>query len=84
MFAGNKCDIPRERRTVLKEVVSNYVHYELPRLRAKVSGFGRLRAAARGPSWRALAAAASRWLMIWRRASLTNSGRSSAQSQINV
>lgn len=37
VFAGNKCDIPREKRKVLKETVSNYVHYELPRLRAKVS-----------------------------------------------
>lgn len=38
MFAGNKCDTPKEMRKVPKELVSNYVHYELPRLRAKVSG----------------------------------------------
>lgn len=38
VFAGNKCDIAREHRQVLKETVSNYVHYELAtRLRAKVS-----------------------------------------------
>lgn len=36
MFAGNKSDLPREARKVPKEVVSNYVHYELPRLQAKV------------------------------------------------
>lgn len=37
MFAGNKCEMPREHHQVPKELVSNYVHYELPRLRAKVS-----------------------------------------------
>lgn len=37
VFAGNKCDVSRDKRKVSKEVVSNYVHYELPRLRAKVS-----------------------------------------------
>ena len=37
VFAWNKCDVAREKRKVSKEVVSNYVHYELPRLRAKVS-----------------------------------------------
>jgi len=37
VFAGNKSDLPRDRHKVVKEVVSNYVHYELPRLRAKVS-----------------------------------------------
>lgn len=36
VFAGNKSDLPREARKVPKEVVSNYVHYELPRLQAKV------------------------------------------------
>lgn len=40
MFAGNKCDLARQDRKVPKEVVSNYVHYELPRLRAKVSALG--------------------------------------------
>lgn len=40
VFAGNKCDIPKEQRKVTKELVSNYVHYELPRLRAKVSVLG--------------------------------------------
>lgn len=34
---GNKSDLPRERRKVPKEMVSNYVYYELPRLRTKVS-----------------------------------------------
>lgn len=42
MFAGNKCDIPRERQKVLKETVSNYVHYDLPRLRTKVSLIDRI------------------------------------------
>lgn len=37
VFAGNKCELPREQHQVPKELVSNYVHYELPRLRAKVS-----------------------------------------------
>lgn len=37
VFAGNKCDLAKEERKVPKELVSNYVHYELPRLRAKVS-----------------------------------------------
>lgn len=37
VFAGNKCDLPREERKVTKEQVSNYVYYELPRLRTKVS-----------------------------------------------
>lgn len=37
VFAGNKCDQAPDRRKLTKELVSNYVHYELPRLRAKVS-----------------------------------------------
>lgn len=37
VFAGNKCDTPRDERKVLKQTVSEYVHYGLPRLRAKVS-----------------------------------------------
>lgn len=37
VFAGNKSDLPREQRKVPKELVSNYVYYELPRIRTKVS-----------------------------------------------
>jgi len=37
VFVGNKCDIPKDKRKVTKEQVSNYVYYELPRLRTKVS-----------------------------------------------
>lgn len=37
VFAGNKSDTPKEQRKVSKEQVSNFVYYELPRLRTKVS-----------------------------------------------